>query len=177
MITQESGFKTDEIVDVQSLEENLVKIFERMLGVRVFPTAISIRKWRYSECTGKGRNIGGERGSNWMEISLVCPTYMWPFFFQKFVLYFFFLLPAFFWCDKIDQVQTSDSERRNLHFRIEKFHLIVRRWKQWLVVGDDQWAHRFEWNGFRMMVERVEDHLFMYRRPVYRVFQYLETTE
>ncbi|RLU24688.1 hypothetical protein DMN91_002777 [Ooceraea biroi] len=26
-----------------------------------------------------------------------------------------------------------------------------------------------------MMVERVEDHLFMYRRPVYRVFQYLET--
>jgi len=28
-----------------------------------------------------------------------------------------------------------------------------------------------------MMVERVEDHLFMYRRPVYRVFQYLETTE
>ncbi|XP_076672021.1 protein tyrosine kinase 2 Fak isoform X2 [Andrena cerasifolii] len=28
-----------------------------------------------------------------------------------------------------------------------------------------------------MMVERVEDHLFMYRRPVYRVFQYLETTD
>jgi len=28
-----------------------------------------------------------------------------------------------------------------------------------------------------MMVERVEDHLFMYRRPVYRVFQYLETSE
>ena len=26
-----------------------------------------------------------------------------------------------------------------------------------------------------MMVERVEGHLFMYRRPVYRVFQYLET--
>lgn len=29
----------------------------------------------------------------------------------------------------------------------------------------------------RMMVDRVEGHLFMYRRPVYRVFQYLETSE
>ncbi|XP_046474625.1 focal adhesion kinase 1 isoform X7 [Neodiprion pinetum] len=28
-----------------------------------------------------------------------------------------------------------------------------------------------------MMVERVEGHLFMYRRPVYRVFQYLETSD
>ncbi|XP_066593814.1 uncharacterized protein Fak isoform X2 [Prorops nasuta] len=28
-----------------------------------------------------------------------------------------------------------------------------------------------------MMVERVVDHLFMYRRPVYRVFQYLETND
>lgn len=43
-------------------------------GVRVFPTAISIRKWRYSECNGKGRNIGGERGSNRMKSSLVYPA-------------------------------------------------------------------------------------------------------
>ena len=42
-------------------------------------------------------------------------------------------------------------------------------YRKWINVSNEE--------DFRMMVERVEGHLFMYRRPIYRVFQYLETSE
>ena len=119
MIAQESGFKSEEVVDVFNIWGKTWLKFSSCM--RVFPTAISIRKWRYSECDGKGRNIGGERGSNWMESSLACVRRA----FQTVYIYvtvlppeicalvlFFFLLPAFFSTE-------CNSERRNLYSRIE----------------------------------------------------------
>lgn len=121
MITQESGFKSEEVVDVFNIWGKTWLKFSSCM--RVFPTAISIRKWRYSECDGKGRNIGGERGSNWMESNLACVRRA----FQTVYIYiyvtvlppeicalvlFFFSLPAFFSTE-------CNSERRNLYFRIE----------------------------------------------------------
>lgn len=124
MIAQESGFKSEEVVDVFNIWGKTWLKFSSCM--RVFPTAISIRKWRYSECDGKGRNIGGERGSNWMESSLACvrrafqTVYIYIYIYVTvlppeicaLVLFFFFVACFFF--DRVQQ-----WKRRNLYSRIE----------------------------------------------------------